>query len=213
MDPDAPPPGVRPPGGTVVIRVSDAPPAIVAEESSAVAIDGQAVPRAYASSAPPAASVQPHPRTSVVHQRLEAVPPTVREPVPPTIRAGGGRGRIIASWIAGAVLVILGALLAGRLMLGKSDSPTPRPSGPPQVGAAPLLPNGSQSAGVAVSQGVAVDGGATLPADAVADACKVSLAASLADDCARALKYRKLCPETHPNHRDAHVTYDLHCKQ
>jgi len=171
--------------------------------------------------APPAAPVPPAPPPPQP-TRVELVPPTVREPVPPTVRGSGGRGGVIAGSIAGGVLIVGAALLIARFLIGgagtggRGVSPSSSGTSAATAVAVPAPPTVATPTATALAPATAAPTPTAVPTGPAptpgADACRETINAALADNCPLALHYRKLCPDTHPNHRDAHVAYELHCR-
>jgi serine/threonine-protein kinase len=159
--------------------------------------------------------------------RGEVVPPTMREPVPPTMREPGKKSRValVASSIAGVLLLGTAAVLLVWLFTGGSTQKPALPAGTAATATVPAPTATAPPTGVvppATARPTAPTATAPVPpvvptAQAVpppaGDACRLTIHYALADQCNDALRFRKLCPDTHPNHRDAHVTFDLHCKQ
>jgi len=159
-------------------------------------------------------------------QRVEMVPPTVREPVPLTVRdrKGRGGGAVVAS-IVGVLLLIGALVLVGRAVWGgksgggrgpvATSTATGTAPAPTVAPPATALPTGAVAGTTPTGSAVTPPVKPTVPVPPPAsnDACHLCIHHALADRCDEALKFRKLCPDHHPNHRDAHVTFDLHCKQ
>jgi hypothetical protein len=157
--------------------------------------------------------------------RIDVVPPTVREPVPATVRETKGRGVLIASSIAGALLVAMAIVMVVRVVWKNEAGGRTGPAGSAIATArtpTPPLPTSTAPATGAVTTpsppatpALPTAPPTALPVNptAASDPCRLCIQHSLADQCQEALKFRKLCPDSHPNHRDAHITFDLHCKQ
>jgi hypothetical protein len=162
--------------------------------------------------------------------RAEVVPPTMREPVPPTMREPPKKGKLalVASSIAGVLLLGTAAVLLVWLFTGGSPQKPTAPAGTAATATVPAPTATAPPTGVVPPTTAAPTAPtaptATAPVPPVVptvqavpppagDSCRLTIHHALADQCNEALRFRKLCPDTHPNHRDAHVTFDLHCKQ
>jgi hypothetical protein len=173
------------------------------------------------SSAPPRyTSDRPLPPPDALPRDM--VPPTMREPVPPTVRADApsSAGKVV-SWIAGAALIVGAAFLISRVFAPGNPKPA-TPRGGPTAAATVQLPTATSTPASSATTTTAPVSPTTAPQPTAAtstpapspdNACGMAIHLALQDRCEESLRWRKLCPETHPNHRESHVVYDLRCKK
>jgi serine/threonine-protein kinase len=166
---------------------------------------GQATAMHMGSDRPPAMHAQSPMPYGANAARGEVMPETVREPVPMTVRDRKRSGAVVASSVAGAVLLIGALVLVGWLIVrGSGRSPAASSTAPTRTSptAAPVTTTPPPATGVVAPSQTGAPQGTVAPTATTAptptpvavpvsgDACHLCIHHALADRCTEALRFR-----------------------